>query len=237
MRSPCKRNSSQLALNLQGGRTKLSHGGRRRGAGRPNRSGLQAHVRRPRLKTREPVHVTLRLVDGLPSLRRKEAFLCLRDAVRKARAQGFAVSHFAILSNHIHLILEPSAPKLGRIFQSFGISFAKRLNALLDRAGPVFRERYHMHVLRTPAEVRHALAYVLTNRERHACQGRPPTSFTVCIDLFSSAYAFRDWRALFGSKVDFEFSGWPEDEIERWHGEILAPMKTWLLKSGWKRVG
>ena len=51
--------ATQLELPL-----KKTHGGRRKGAGRPNRSGLRAHVRRPKLDLRHPIHVTLKLTQG-----------------------------------------------------------------------------------------------------------------------------------------------------------------------------
>jgi REP element-mobilizing transposase RayT len=222
---------------------KQTHGGRRIGAGRRNRSGLQAHVRRPCLNRREPVHVTLKLREDLPSLHRKDVFRCLRGAVRKARTKGFSVTHFAILSNHIHLILEPNSADLGRVFQSLCISFAKRLNEKLGRKGAVFKERYHVHVLRTPAETRNALSYVLTNEARHRERGTrvnpemrnrvKASEWNVRIDPFSSAFAFRDWKKLLGASVNFEFSSWSEDWIEAWYDEILAPARTWLLKQGW----
>jgi hypothetical protein len=68
-------------------------GGNRRGAGRKNRSGLRSHVARPRLNGREPVHVTLKLCEGLPSLRRKDIYRVLRDAVRRARLKGLRLVH------------------------------------------------------------------------------------------------------------------------------------------------
>ena len=225
--------------------TKPTHGGRRLGAGRPKRSRFQSHVRRPRLSLHQPIHVTLKLQPGLPSLKKKELFRCLRAAVRTARKREFGVTHFAILSNHMHLILEPRQSGVGRLFQSLCISFAKRLNKKLARTGAVFLDRYHIHVLKTPIEVRNALAYVLTNESRHRLRSkailgktRPitrATTFTVRLDPFSSAFRFEAWKPLFGSKVEFEFSGWTQDSMERWFDEILVPAKTGLLRRGWMK--
>ncbi len=221
-------------------RMRLKHGGRRAGAGRPKVSDLQSHIRRPELTRREPVHVTLKLQPGLPSLRRKELFRCLRRAVCTARKQGFGVTHFAILSNHIHMILEPRTSGVGRLFQSLCISFAKRLNKKLARKGAVFLDRYHLRVLKTPTEVRRALAYVLTNESRHQIRGKVRRlknssleKFAVRLDPFSSAYRFEDWKSLLGSKVEFGFSAWSENLMENWFDEILTPARTWLLTRGW----
>ena len=55
--------------------------------------------------------------------------------------------------------------------RGFAIRTARGLNRLMGRSGKVFAERYHMHVLKTPREVRAARAYVLQNARRHAAQG------------------------------------------------------------------
>src|SRR5687768_16091006 len=45
-------------------------GGKRAGAGRPKKVGAgMSHLARPRLSRHRPVHVTVRVVRGLPSLR------------------------------------------------------------------------------------------------------------------------------------------------------------------------
>lgn len=237
MVSPARTSSRQLRLSLPQG-----HGGRRRGAGRKNRSGLQAHVARARFKPNEPVHVTLRLKEGLPSLRRKEIFQCLRASVRTARRKGFYVVHFSILSNHVHLILEPESNlMLAQMIQSLAIAFSKRLNSVLKRSGSVFRERYHLHVLRTPSEARHALAYVLANLSRHQWRRKFGNArqrhFVIAGDPFTSAYSFNRWRELLGkARVDHTLSNWSETYIELWYSEFVKPAQTWLLREGWARA-
>jgi hypothetical protein len=64
----------------------------------------------------------------------------------------------------------------------------KGLNALMGRRGKVFRDPCHAHVLRTPAEVRRALAYVLGNFASHAVRRGDalPRAF---VDPYSSAAA------------------------------------------------
>jgi REP element-mobilizing transposase RayT len=238
-----------------------THGGRRPGAGRPNRSGLRSHIKRRPLNPREPLHVTLKLRPGLPSLRKKEIFRCLREAVRIARKKGFGVAHFAILSNHLHFVMEPPADgvHLGTQIQSLCISFAKRLNARTGNSGSVFLERYHVRPLRTPTEVRNALAYVLTNEARHSARSQSRTKshdakvdskpaprsesepkraspYEIRLDPFSSALAFQNWRELLGRRASFLPTLWPDHLIEGWHAEILSPPRTWLLQRGWKRT-
>ena len=60
------------------------------------------------------------------------------------------------------------------------------LNALMDRRGPVFSDRYHAHPLRTPTEVRNALTYVLGNFSSHAAR-RGDALPDGYVDRYSSA--------------------------------------------------
>jgi hypothetical protein len=50
-------------------------GGRRKGAGRKRRGRKRvSHASRPDFPSRFPTHITLRFIDGLPSMRRRKAF-------------------------------------------------------------------------------------------------------------------------------------------------------------------
>ncbi|HUJ28482.1 MAG TPA: transposase, partial [Myxococcales bacterium] len=94
------------------------------------------------------------------------------------------IVHFAILGNHLHLIVEAgSAEDLSRAMQGLGIRLAKRLNALQRRHGGVFADRYHAHVLGSRRATAHAVRYVLSNYRRHTREHLPPR----WIDPLSSA--------------------------------------------------
>lgn len=45
---------------------------------------------------------------------------------------------------------------------------ARALNKVMHRGGPVFADRYHSHLLRTPREAAHAVRYVIENWSVHA---------------------------------------------------------------------
>ena len=68
-------------------------GGKRRGAGRKpkgERAGV-SHERRPELKERHPVLVTMRLVAGLPSLRCDTEHALVRAALAASSGTSFQV--------------------------------------------------------------------------------------------------------------------------------------------------
>ncbi len=245
-------------------RFKDPRGGARKGAGRPRTTQQRAHLKRPDLNGQHPLHVTWKLRQGLPSLRRRDVFSALRTAVKNARKHGLAIVHFAILSNHLHLIVETSdRPNLSRALQSLGISLAKRINALTGGKGTIFRDRYHLEVLRTPTQVRNAIHYVMTNeplhelkheqeqraRDKHPQARRRPQSRDsrrapsarealrrLTFGLYSSAAAFDEWQALYGREFGTLTTA-PAREIVDWLDEVLTTPQTWLLKSGWKRAG
>jgi putative transposase len=203
-------------------------GGKREGAGRKRRlpgKPRVAHRRRPRLASRFPVHVTVRLRSGLPRLRRFDLAPALRRAfARTCRKDGFRICQFSIQGNHVHLVCEAKdAGSLSRGMQGFCISFARRINRKLGRKGSVFADRFHQVILRTPRQVRHALCYVLQNARRHGLRIDPAFGG---VDAFSSAWWFDGWSD------DSWRHGLPPPE-ER----TVAPAHTWLLKEGWRRQG
>src|SRR5262245_24540607 len=84
-------------------------GGRRPGAGRPRAPGKRSGVRheaREVLTGREPMHVTMRLVYGLRSLRKKDTYRVVKSAIEIAsKRAGFAVVHYSVQSDHLHLLI------------------------------------------------------------------------------------------------------------------------------------
>ncbi|MEN8161598.1 MAG: hypothetical protein ABFS41_16130 [Myxococcota bacterium] len=91
--------------------------------------------------------------------------------------------------------------------------------------------RFHHRVLRTPREVRNALAYVLLNARRHwakAHRGRRPP---VRLDEASSARWFDGWRRAWRTRLG------PPVEPGRGAPREVAPARTWLLRVGWRRHG
>lgn len=169
-------------------------GGRREGAGpRPNplreRPAL-AHRTRAELRPWQPVHVTLRVLDHVWNLRSQRSFAVLHRALRAVRARkDLRIVHFSIQGNHLHLVAEADGNRsLATGMRALSIRTARGLNAMMGRRGPVFEDRYHAHVLRTPAEVRNAVRYAVGNFESHAAR-RGERSTGRWVDPFSSAAA------------------------------------------------
>jgi hypothetical protein len=146
-------------------------------------------VAREELRPSQPVHVILRVADYVWNLRSERSFRIVHAAIAAAKKRpGFRVVHFTILGNHLHFVVEADGTRAFALgVRGLSIRIARRLNQMMGRKGKVFPERYHAHVLRTPAEVRNAVKYVLGNFESHAVRRGERASTKGWVDPFSSA--------------------------------------------------
>src|SRR4029078_1850908 len=88
-------------------------GGQRKGAGRPRKDGRAdkgvPHLPRAVLAARFPVLATWRMAEGVWNLRSRRSFRASAPGVYAgAEREGFRLVHYAILGNHIHLLVEAS---------------------------------------------------------------------------------------------------------------------------------
>ena len=190
----------QLGLQLR------TWGGARQGAGRKpkgEQAGI-AHLRRPRLAARCPVHVTLRMLPHVWSLRSRRSFRVFARAVHAAAERfGMRVCEFSVQGNHLHLVVEATdRTALSRGMKGLGVRLAKGLNKLMSGKGQVLADRYHEHILRTPSEVKRAVSYVRRNHAKHVAE--------------------RGGRLDAGSVDSYSSAGTE-------HGIVLPTPRTWLL--------
>lgn len=236
-----KRQQQTSWLDTTGTKPISTRGGKRRGAGRPpkgKRAG-SPHKKRPLLKASTPVHVTLRVVSAIGSLRKRLMYQALRWATLALcmKHEDCRIVHISVQRDHIHLLVEANDEKaLARGMKAFQVSAAKRLNAALKwkkrRRGKVFTDRYHAEYITSPRQARNALNYVLNNWRKH----REDRGFVsrrgvkVEHDWFSSGWMFAGWR----ERADLEFVPETPDGFEPL--AVWFP-RTWLLSTGWRRHG
>jgi REP element-mobilizing transposase RayT len=173
--------------------------------------------------------VTLRLVEGVPSLRRHGSLRIIQRAIAAAGHKTyFRVVHYAVIGNHIHLIVEArDVEALARGMHALEVRLARRINRYCGRKGKFFAERYHARPLATPRETRNAIRYVLNNQRAHESR-RGEKLARDWIDPFSSAYWFDGWKG-------------PVRLREPRQRELLnvpcptAAPTVWLLTTGWRR--
>ena len=186
------------------------------------------HMTRPTVTRSNGVHVTLRLIDGLPSLRRPQSLLWIEKVFHaERRKKGFRLVHYAVRGNHVHLVCEAHESKaLSGGIQRLASRIARGVNRLWRREGQVFRDRFHSRVIRTPREARHLLAYVLLNAHKdYARRGLRLIGFDSC----SSGRFFDGWAVRPARSPP-----WREESQEE---PLVAPPGSWLLSTGWRRYG
>jgi putative transposase len=200
-----------------------SWGGKRKGAGRKAKLGRAgvSHRSRPEHRKRHPVHVTLRAVRRLPSLRQQAVFMAIRRAFSRTARAWFRLVHFSVQTDHVHLLVEADDKvSLARGLGGLAIRVARAVNRYLHRRGPLWSDRYHAHALATPREVRRAIVYVVQNFQKHVHDAR---GFDAC----SSAFWLDGWKRPPSSGPPDQEAGSPP---------VRAP-ETWLAAKGWKRFG
>jgi len=171
--------------------------------------------------SRFPVHVTVKLEKGLPPLRSRGTYVLLRAAFAAGCERfGFRLIQYSVQRDHLHMIAEAKDVRaLARGMQGLLIRVAKALNRLWGRRGSVFGDRYHASTLRSPREVRSALAYVLNNARRHGLR------LAQAVDVYASGCWFDGWAEILCVR-GVTFVGRP-----------TAAPRTWLLRVGWRRHG
>jgi putative transposase len=140
------------------------------------------------------------------------------------------VLHYSVQADHVHLLVESAGRgALACGMKSIGARLARAIQRAFALAGPVLDGRYHLRVLRTPREVRNALAYVLLNARHHLrrrFQGSRRRPSSVVLDAASPARWFDGWASAV-PRIVMD----PEDEPE------VARPHTWLARVGWRRHG
>jgi REP element-mobilizing transposase RayT len=196
-----------------------TRGGRREKAGRKTDRPRRAIPHRPREEFRpyQPVHVTFRMAEWVWNLRSERSFCAIHGALDELRRRSdVRAIEFSIQGNHVHLVVEADGPRaLANGMRAFAIRLARRLNRMMGRSGPVLEDRYHAHVLRTPAEVRNALRYVRGNFASHAARRGEQVS-PRWVDPYTSQVV----RA-------------PRNpQAALWAERVTSRPETWLLRNG-----
>lgn len=217
------------------------------------------HKTRPELEPGCPVHVVLRAIEAVGSLRKRHMYKALREATLTVAKRelnyvengAFRIVHLSIQRTHVHLIVEADhKTALSRGMQSFQISAAKHLNRAFSlkalatcrhdrrgvanamatrRRGTVFPDRFHQEIITTPKQARHTLAYVLNNWRKHR-EDRDGLPRTWKVDPFSTGVLFEGWKERQHEDVYMPYR-------ESYQPMVVYFAKTWLLREGWRKHG
>ncbi|MBC7977589.1 MAG: hypothetical protein H7138_21645 [Myxococcales bacterium] len=95
----------------------------------------------------------------------------------------------------------------------------------------MFVDRYHLVVIKSPTQARHALAYVLGNWRKHG-EDRSGPARNLLLDPYASGRSFPGWKELEHER-EHVMRGMLAD-----HEPLVVQKPTsWLLSVGWKLAG
>ena len=89
------------------------------------------------------------------------------------KVSGFRLHAFVLMSNHIHLLLEPLDEPLDMIFRRVGTRYAVWYNRKYQRAGHLFQDRFRSENVSTVQYYQTVLRYILQNPMKAGMEKHP----------------------------------------------------------------
>ncbi|MBI5631764.1 MAG: transposase [Elusimicrobia bacterium] len=127
------------------------------------------------------------------------------------RSRPFKLYAYCLMSNHLHLLIEPLAASISNIMGLLLGRYAKYLNARLDRVGHVFQDRFKTSLCPKDAYFKHLVRYIHFNPVR-AGMAEDPAGWP-----YSSHHEYLGQRGRGLVDQDLLLSMFHEDvQVARW---------------------
>lgn len=122
--------------------------------------------RRPRVLLADyPLHIVQRGINREPCFFTDEDYYCYLHWLKEsARACGCAIHAYALMTNHVHLLLTPAesgAPS--RLMQSLGRRYVQYANRFYRRTGSLWEGRYKSSVVQADSHLLACSRYIELN--------------------------------------------------------------------------
>ena len=106
-------------------------------------------------------HVMLRGINRQNIFEEDEDRLCFMNILGQCKKiSGFRLYAFVLMSNHVHLLIEPADESLDMIFRRIGTRYAGWYNHKYQRIGHLFQDRF-------------VLRYIIQNPMKAGIESRP----------------------------------------------------------------
>jgi len=97
-------------------------------------------------------------------LRRPEVSAVVEEALRFFDGQRYLLRHYAVMPNHVHVLLRPLRHHtLSEILHSWKSFTAKQINAVIGRAGKVWQDESFDCIVRSPQQLEKIAFYIQEN--------------------------------------------------------------------------
>lgn len=121
-------------------------------------------------------HVMLRGINRQDIFEDDGDRLYFMKALRKCKeVSGFKLYAFCLMSNHVHLLIEPAGESLDIVFKRIGSSYAGWFNRKYQRVGHLFQDRFRSENVETDQYFMTVLRYILQNPAKAGMEKQPGT--------------------------------------------------------------
>jgi len=88
---------------------------------------------------------------------------------------GFKLHAFCLMSNHIHMLIEPAGEPLDQIYKRIGSKYVAWYNKKYQRVGHLFQDRFRSEAVDNDQYYMTVLRYILQNPMKAGIEARPGT--------------------------------------------------------------
>ena len=97
----------------------------------------------------------------------------MRTLAQYKKISGFRLYAFVLMSNHIHMLIEPAGEPLDVIFRRIGTRYAGWYNRKYQRTGHLFQDRFKSENVENDLYFITVLRYILQNPMKAGIESRP----------------------------------------------------------------
>ncbi len=143
-------------------------------------------------------HVMLRGVNRQNIFEEDEDRLYFMSLLKDYKViTGFMLHAFVLMSNHIHLLIEPKDEPLDSVFRRIGTSYAMWYNRKYKRTGHLFQDRFRSEKVESDEYFITVLRYIIQNPMKAGLESRPGSY------RWSSYFAYRQGK---GAVTDIQYA-------------------------------
>ena len=134
-----------------------------------------------------PYLVTTNVKDRQPLFAEHGCCQIVIGSIRFLRIHlGHRIHAYVLMPDHVHLVVTPrEGGNVSQVMHSLKLYTAHQIGALLGSKGGIWQSRFYERALRTPKDVKGALAYVHDNPIKAGLADRPEdydwSSYRACI--------------------------------------------------------